>query len=162
LANKSAARLIAFKLALTAKMFELPRLQEFLTLFLGKYQYSNSIPSVNDKANTLIQKLLIDQDDIPLFSKISELNSAVRVELKRMNIDEAFFEDAKTYLIDPDQEIHITTQQSPMKLNEIDFDLFDFKNASDQPIRELRIDTLDSVRGCDNLLIGNTSISYTE
>ena len=62
---------------------------------------SATCPSVNDKPNSLIEKLLIDQEDIPLFSKISELGSAAKAEMKRLNIDEAFFEDAKIFLVDP-------------------------------------------------------------
>ena len=83
--------------------------------------------------------------------------------MRRLSIDEAFFEDAKSYLVDPEQEVQITTQQSPTKLNEIDIDMFDFKTASEQQlIKQLSNDYLDSERAQTDFLASNSSIKYTE
>ena len=69
---------------------------------LGGPQASCALPSTKDKANSFIDKLLQEREDIPLFSKISELSNAAKVDMRRLNIDETFFEEAKTYLVDPD------------------------------------------------------------
>ena len=91
------------------------------------------------------------------------MSAAAKFEMRRLNIDETFFEETKTYLIDPDQQVRVTTQQSPIKINDIDIDVFDFKNVVEQQIRQAPVDSLDSERGYDNLLLAsNCSIKYTE
>ena len=99
-----------------------------------------------------------------MFAKVQDLNTAVKAEMRRLNIDEAFIEDAKTYLVDPEQEVRITTQQSPIKLNEIDLDVFDFKSTTDQQLIKLAPNEtiLNSERAHNDLLAGNSSIRYTE
>ena len=83
--------------------------------------------------------------------------------MRRFNIDEDFFEDAKTYLVDPEQEVRITTQQSPIKLNEIDVDMFDFKTTpGTQLVKQILDESLNSERVQNNLLASNSSIRYTE
>ena len=57
LANKSGSRLIAFKLAVTARIFDLTKLQESLNLCLGGLQTSSALPLSKDKTNNLIEKL---------------------------------------------------------------------------------------------------------
>ena len=110
MAGKTGSRLIAYKIAVTARIFDLAKLQECLDNCLGGPQTSSALPSTKDRTTHFIEKLLLDREDIPLFSKVSELSSSAKQDMKRMGIDETFFEEAKTYLIDPDQQIRVTTQ----------------------------------------------------
>jgi hypothetical protein len=58
----------------------------------------------------LIEKLLAEDNEIPLLKKSADLSKATKAELKRLNIDETFFNDAQLYMIDPNSEVQITTQ----------------------------------------------------
>ena len=162
MAARSGSRLISFEFMLTTKLFELQKVQDYLLSQFRKLD--TSCPAAKDGANILIEKLLVETDDIPLFAKVQDLNTVVKAEMRRLNIDEAFIEDAKTYLVDPEQEVRITTQQSPIKLNEIDLDVFDFKSTTDQQLIKLAPNEtiLNSERAHNDLLAGNSSIRYTE
>jgi len=64
-------------------------------------------------------------------------------------------------MVDPNYENHLTTSQSPVKFNDIELEIMEFRNGekSDELVGNFIEGTLETINGNENnLLVSNSSI----